>query len=568
MKKFSFGTLSFLLCVFFLAVAVNGQTTFTNSAPIAIADSDGTTSGIGNPYPSRITVSGLSGTVTDVNVRINGLTHTFPDDVGLMLVGPGATRFMVVQSDVGGGTDTAAVVYTLDDQAAAGIPNAGPLTAGTYKPSSVGDDELFPLSGATPPPADCQPAGECPQAAPAGAAVMNTVFGGINPNGEWRLYAVDCCALDEGTIVNGWSVIITTSGSAVPTDAPADFNGDGKTDYVVARATNTPFAPEFANGQDGGTLFRNADGTPKELKDSGGTNSLVEFPIYWYVSINGAATTQGAQWGRINDVATTPATNDIPVTEDGDGDGKDDYIVWRPSATPAQSRFFFLQSNGTVRNELFGEPGDDPTVIGDYDGDGKADAAVFRPSNATWYYRGTLNNPAGNITFVKWGTPGAGAAQVNFPAPGDYDGDGKNDFCVQQPIGATTNGQFVLLKAAGGVEWVPWGLASDLVVPGDYDADGKTDFCVRRTEASGRAYYILERDGGGTGNSPIRFGGIAGNTTAQGDYNGDGRTDIAIWVPGTASTTYFYVRDTASGAVSTFEWGQPNDFPVAAFNTH
>ena len=85
---------------------------FTNSTPIVIGDSPGPgDSGIGAPYPSVITVAGLSGTVTDVNVRLNGLTHTFPDDIGLLLVGPSGA-FMVIQSDAGGGGDVANLTYT------------------------------------------------------------------------------------------------------------------------------------------------------------------------------------------------------------------------------------------------------------------------------------------------------------------------------------------------------------------------------------------------------------------------------------------------------------------------
>src|SRR6266516_1357118 len=56
-------------------------TVFTNSTTITIPDS-----GPASPYPSNITVGGL-GTVTKVTVTINGLTHTFPDDLDFLLVG-------------------------------------------------------------------------------------------------------------------------------------------------------------------------------------------------------------------------------------------------------------------------------------------------------------------------------------------------------------------------------------------------------------------------------------------------------------------------------------------------
>ena len=69
---------------------------FSNAAAIAIP-----TSGPGAPYPSNIEVSGLVGPITDVNVSLNGLYHGFPDDVDVLLVGPGGQNAIIV-SDVGG----------------------------------------------------------------------------------------------------------------------------------------------------------------------------------------------------------------------------------------------------------------------------------------------------------------------------------------------------------------------------------------------------------------------------------------------------------------------------------
>ena len=41
-------------------------------------------------------------------------------------------------------------------------------------------------------------------------------------------------------------------------------------------------------------------------------------------------------------------------------------------------------------------------------------------------FKFSLNNPSGNITFVPWGING------HRVGPGDYDGDGKNDFVVKR----------------------------------------------------------------------------------------------------------------------------------------
>ena len=207
------------------SVLADAQTTFTNNAPITLNDSpaDGTP-GLSDPYPSVINVSGLGGTVTDVNIRFNGLTHTFPGDLGFLVVGPGG-QTLVIQSFVGSTNANPNpvnnLIYTIDDQAATALPNNGPLLAQSYRPNArltVTGEPFFPASGANAPPAICQN----PQIAPnitcgfAPPSTLATVFNGISPNGAWRLYGGDYGPVDEGTIGGGWSLIITTNGPALP----------------------------------------------------------------------------------------------------------------------------------------------------------------------------------------------------------------------------------------------------------------------------------------------------------------------------------------------------------------
>jgi len=60
---------------------------FCNAAAITINDA-----AVATPYPSTINVSGMTGGVTQLRVRILGLSHTFPDDIQLLLVGPGGQK--------------------------------------------------------------------------------------------------------------------------------------------------------------------------------------------------------------------------------------------------------------------------------------------------------------------------------------------------------------------------------------------------------------------------------------------------------------------------------------------
>lgn len=141
--------------------------------------------GMAATYPSQVDVAGLLGTVRKVRVFLS-LSHTFPDDVDILLVGPGGQN-AIVMSDVGGDPDATGVILVLDDAAASDLPDAGPLVDGTFRPTNIGAGDSFPM----------------PAPAPAGTSVLS-VFNGTNPNGTWRLYVVDDNAQDMGQI--SWSV--------------------------------------------------------------------------------------------------------------------------------------------------------------------------------------------------------------------------------------------------------------------------------------------------------------------------------------------------------------------------
>jgi hypothetical protein len=179
------------------AFAVSAQATTTSfSNPGAIAIPGVGTSGPASPYPSIITVAGLSGTVTKVTATLTGFSHTFPDDVGALLVGPTGAN-VVLFNGAGSGIDAVNLTWIFDDAAAAPLPSAGALASGTFLPSNYFPGDSFP--GA--------PAG------PYGTAL--SAFNGLNPNGNWSLFAYDFVGGDVGSISGGWSLTFTTEGGAV-----------------------------------------------------------------------------------------------------------------------------------------------------------------------------------------------------------------------------------------------------------------------------------------------------------------------------------------------------------------
>ena len=81
------------------------------------------TSGTSTPYPSPIAVSGLGTTAYLCSVTLQSLSHTWPDDIDILLAGPlGGTSNAIIMSDVGGSTAASGVSLTLKDAAAASLP--------------------------------------------------------------------------------------------------------------------------------------------------------------------------------------------------------------------------------------------------------------------------------------------------------------------------------------------------------------------------------------------------------------------------------------------------------------
>ena len=98
--------------------AVAQPATVCNTASLTIPSS-----GAASLYPSDIAVAGLTGVVLDVDVQINGLNHTWPDDIDMLLVGPGGQN-LILMSDVGSSFDLVNVNLVFDDSAAISLPDS------------------------------------------------------------------------------------------------------------------------------------------------------------------------------------------------------------------------------------------------------------------------------------------------------------------------------------------------------------------------------------------------------------------------------------------------------------
>jgi uncharacterized repeat protein (TIGR01451 family) len=169
-------------------------------------------SGPADLYPSVINVANLGGTITKVTATLTNLTHTFPDDLDILLVGPGGEK-VTLMSDAGGTSaqpnPLTNVRIEFDEAASVPLPDTGLITSGTYAPANYAG---FGTADAFPAPAPSLP-------------YTNTslsVFNGLSPIGDWSLFIVDDTGGDAGFVSAGWGLLIETSDPVTPSPSTSE----------------------------------------------------------------------------------------------------------------------------------------------------------------------------------------------------------------------------------------------------------------------------------------------------------------------------------------------------------
>jgi len=277
------------------------------------------------------------------------------------------------------------------------------------------------------------------------------------------------------------------------TGITGDFNGDGKTDFLMV-GSSTMYA-----------YLSNGDGT---------------------------FTSQEQPMGFAGGFGPGCCT---AITGDFNGDGKTDFLM-----VGSSTMYVYLSNgDGTFASQEqpmgfaggFG-PGCCTAIVGDFNGDGKTDFLMVGSSTMYVY----LSN--GDGTFASQEQPmgfaGGFGPGCCTTITGDFNGDGKTDFIM---VGSST--MYAYLSNGDGTftsQEQPMGFGGGFgpgcctAIVGDFNGDGKTDFIM----VGSPNMYVYLSNGDGTFASqeqPMGFGGGFGPgccTAIVGDFNGDGTADFIM----------------------------------------
>ena len=289
-----------------------------------------------SPYPSRLSVGGLTGVISKLTVDVKGFKEPVPNDIDMLLVGPGGQSF-ILWSGAGNNNLIGPVDITLDDDAQTRLPLNDSLSSGAFKPTNY-----FASADCFPPPA---PSGGYGNPGPAGGglASFGSIFNGTNPNGIWNLYVRDhATGINLSGSIDSWSLNIsvripvhavdddfgTDEGVVFSSDVLANDLGSpgpvvkelsGCNDKAAPFECVTKAGAALTVNEDGSFLYRpaaNFHGTDSFIYKAGNANDaetatvkITVRPVVSLPNVTPASTSEDTQ--TQTGLVITPNANDI-----------------------------------------------------------------------------------------------------------------------------------------------------------------------------------------------------------------------------------------------------------------
>ncbi len=262
----------------FMVTAAHAQV-FSNPAPIAIPDSVAAA-----PFPSTITVAGFVGQPLGIRVRVKNLTHTFMNDVAVLLVAPSGQGVQLLNFN---GGNVSGITLTFGAESTTPLPQT--LITGTFAPSEGTQSFSTPAN-----------------AIPRAASLATLAFG--NPNGVWRLFVQDFVGGDSGSIANGWEIEFGDFGFVpTPLTEPAVFTYQGRLEGAAANGTIDARFSLWSSPI--GNLPINRLREPFTVSAIPVTNSLFTTPV----NLGGPVPTDIQTWLQV-EVASPAGSAFVPLT--------------------------------------------------------------------------------------------------------------------------------------------------------------------------------------------------------------------------------------------------------------
>ena len=204
-------------------------------------------------------VYGTSGTITNVVIALDTLTHGYPDDLDMLLVAPNGKRNILFMSDAGGTWDLNSVDLVFSDAGTSNLPDTTQIVSGTFRPTDYEIDETDAdfgtstggiLSGST--------------------TTFAAAFNSYAANGDWTLYIHDDSFMDSGSLA-GWHLDITTNSDQ------ARITGTAGSDLLKIWSVDGT-SGNFVLNSNNGVFYSGV--TSWDISGGGGTDTI-QFAAYY-----------------------------------------------------------------------------------------------------------------------------------------------------------------------------------------------------------------------------------------------------------------------------------------------